>query len=1040
MMFEMIGSGTKDTSRRDPVAAFFGAPHQPDGIPAVHQARRGSSDEYPAGPGRPFDTIQPPKKDIPADGIGCARPRIPSGAIAMATRAQSHTGPSESPLSRAIARGATRSFQGGTSGTRSSHLVPDALRLLLPILTLLLVAGRLAGAELSGNEPSKPWSLAPLKRPEIPGPRPGSAGATGRAASHPIDAFIGHALAAKQWPRSPQADRRTLARRIYFDLIGLPPTPEQLQEFLNDPAPDAYERLVDRLLASPRHGERWARHWIDAVHFAETHGHDQDRIRENAWPYRDYLIASFNADKPYARLVEEQVAGDVLFPDVPDATVALGFLAAGPWDESSLRDIREDSIDREIGRYLDRDDMVTTVMQTFTSTTVQCARCHDHKFDPISQRDYYALQASLAGVERANRAYDREATAARQRRELKTQLAAVQRGDRQLLLSAATRNTALLWEQDYGAAASAWHPLSPESIVSAAGAMFNRQDDGSFLVSGMHGPKDTYTVVAKSPLPRITAVRLEVLPDDSLPQRGPGREPNGNLHLSEFELHVRSPGETAPQRLALREPVADFNQEGWTIRHALDGQEKTAWGIFPQVGKAHQATFTLDEPLAAGEGTELTLILRQLHGGHCIGRLRLAVTETEPSIARTALAPLTEPVRQVLATPAANRTDAHWTELGAFVLRQNLERALSALPKPALVYAAAHDFEPDGQHKPAGRPRTVRVLNRGDIFKPGDEASPGALSCVAGLPARFALADPMDEGSRRAALARWLTHPENPLTWRSIVNRVWHHHFGRGLVDTPNDFGRMGSTPSHPELLDWLAVWFRDDAQGSLKQLHRLIVTSATYRQASTVSRAGGWGTGRRAGSSPQLLDAENRWLTRMNRTRLDAEQIRDAVLQISGRLDLRMGGPSDRLFELRPGVHVTPVVDYHKFAPDSDAGRRRSIYRFLFRTLPDPFMDALDCPAGDQLTPARSASVTVQQALALWNNAFIARQVEHLAKRLEQEPGELEDRVGRAFELILGRPPTKSERREFVTYARQHGLANLGRVLFNSNEFMFVN
>jgi hypothetical protein len=272
------------------------------------------------------------------------------------------------------------------------------------------------------------------------------------------------------------------------------------------------------------------------------------------------------------------------------------------------------------------------------------------------------------------------------------------------------------------------------------------------------------------------------------------------------------------------------------------------------------------------------------------------------------------------------------------------------------------------------------------------------------------------------------------LTWRSIVNRVWHHHFGRGLVETPNDFGKMGSAPSHPELLDWLAVWFRDDAQGSLKALHRLIVTSATYRQAAVA-----------ANSPAQKItkaapDAENRLLSHMNRTRLDADQVRDAILQISGALDLRMGGPSDMQFDLQPGHHVTPKVDYTKFDLSRAQASRRSIYRFLFRTLPDPFMDALDCPAGDQLTPVRNASVTVQQALAMWNDAFVIHHSERFAQRLELSGKTTSERVRLACEFTLNRAPTEAELKEFQTYVGQHGLANFCRLLFNSNEFMFVN
>jgi hypothetical protein len=378
-----------------------------------------------------------------------------------------------------------------------------------------------------------------------------------------------------------------------------------------------------------------------------------------------------------------------------------------------------------------------------------------------------------------------------------------------------------------------------------------------------------------------------------------------------------------------------------------------------------------------------------------------------------------------LATPAAKRSEAERSAVARVALLQRISRELSDLPKPSLVYAAAADFVPDGSMKPSGVPRQVHVLRRGEISKPLEEASPGALTCVKDLPPRFEVDNPKNEGLRRAALARWLTQTNNVLAWRSIVNRIWQHHFGKGLVETPNDFGKMGGTPSHLELLDWLAVWFRDDAHGSIKALQRLLVTSAVYRQSSHGHAA---------------EDSANRLLSHMNRARLDAEQVRDAVLQISGRLDPRMGGPSDMQFDLQPGIHVTPKVDYAKFDLDSSAGRRRGVYRFIFRTLPDPFMDALDCPAGDQLTPVRNASVTVQQALALWNDAFVARHAEHLAARIEKDARGMEGHIQRAFALALNRPATPEEVEEFSSYATKHGLANFCRVLLNSNEFMFVN
>lgn len=860
------------------------------------------------------------------------------------------------------------------------------------------------------------------------------------ATQHTIDEFIQKQLTERGLATTPEADRRTLIRRLSFDLIGLPPTPEDVAAFVADPSPKAYDELVDRLLASPRYGERWARHWLDAAHFAETHGHDQDRIRENAWPYRDYLIQSLNADKKYSQFVQEQVAGDVLFPDDPQATVALGFLAAGPWDESSLKDIREDTLDRQIARYLDRDDMIATVINNVTSLTVQCARCHDHKFDPISQADYYALQAVFAGVERANRKYDTDPRVAVRRRELHHRQTQLQNGSGDLqatLLTPAIQQSVADWERRLGSQGTIWKPLAIESYTSSDGATLTKLPDGSILSSGVRPEKDTVTVLASISLPRLTAIRLEVLADESLPHHGPGRQDNGNLHLSEIEVFFD--GVDTP--VALVNAKADFNQQDWGIARAIDKLEPTAWGIYPKVGQSHAAAFELQSPMVGTEPIKLKIVLKQRHGGgHLIGRARLSASDAVPPV-RLDLLP--EFVTAILAVPASTRTTQQQLDLALFQQTEEVEQELAALPKPSLVYSAAADFEPDGGLRPPPGPRPIQVLHRGDIKHPRAMAVPGALACITSLPARFEIDPKGAEAVRRAALARWLTAPTNHLTWRSIVNRVWHHHFGRGLVGTVNDFGHMGERPSHPELLDWLAAEFRDGSQ-SLKQLHRLIVTSATYRRSVLAGPTGSLPTA-------AVTDPENRLLSHMNRTRLDAECIRDAVLQFSGRLDLRMGGPSDRQFDLQPGIHVTPKVDYNKFDLNSDLGRRRSIYRFLFRTLPDPFMESLDCPSGDQITPIRTNSVTVQQALALWNDAFIAGHCEHIAARVQSDlakdqsnnvTGELQTRkyVEHVIELILGRHGSDHEINELSAYTSRHGLANTCRLLLNSNEFLFVN
>lgn len=863
------------------------------------------------------------------------------------------------------------------------------------------------------------WSLLPLGSPPVPELLPGS--------RNELDAFIRSKLSGLGIAPSPEADRRTLIRRVYFDLIGLPPAPEEVDAFVNSSDPAAYEQLVKRLLDSPRYGERWARHWMDAAHFAETHGHDQDRIRENAWPYRDYLINALNSDKPYGRFVEEQIAGDVLYPKDPSVIPALGFLAAGPWDESSLRDIREDTIDRQIGRYLDRDDIVTNVMSNFASSTVQCARCHDHKFDPISQADYYSLQAVFSGVERANRAFDPDPAVNQLRQSLHTrkrQLETEGSARREELLSDAAQAEVAAWEQQLSAARSAWKILAPQSAVSSGGATLTAQADHSVLSAGTAPEQDTYTLCFSLPAGDFTALRLETLADDSLPQRGPGRQDNGNLHLSEIEVYA---GGVDGQRIEIARATADFDQIDWGVARAIDGNPQTAWGIFPKVGQSHVAMFEFKQKQPSTEGQTWTVVLKQLHGGHhLIGRVRIAVSAAPPELA--VMPP--EKVETILAVAPDQRSEDQRFELALYQQQTKLALEISQLPPPSYVYAAASDFEPDGGLKPPPGPRPIQILKRGDIRQPLEEAAPGSLTCVSSVPARFEVGSSAAEGQRRAALARWLTDSRNPLTWRSIVNRVWQLHFGRGIVATPNDFGRMGSLPTHPELLDWLAVWFRDNGQ-SLKQLHYLIVTSATYRQSSA---------SRPADDVASTLDVDNHYLWRMNRSRLDAESIRDAMLCVTGKLDLRMGGPSDRQFSLTPGSHVTPIIDYSKFDLDSPLSNRRSVYRFLFRTLPDPFMESLDCPAGDTITPVRDNTVTVQQALALWNDALVARRSEQFAERLRSLGKTTSEQVEAAFPLTLSRDPSEAERNELVAYADTHGLENLCRVLFNLNEFVFVN
>jgi hypothetical protein len=844
---------------------------------------------------------------------------------------------------------------------------------------------------------------------------------------NPIDQFVVARLAQHQLTPAPPCSRRTLIRRLYFDLIGMPPTPEEVAAFVADESPSAYERLVDRLLASPRYGERWARHWMDLVHFAETHGHDQDRIREHAWPYRDYLIHALNDDLPYASFVRQQIAGDVLFADDPRGVVATGMLAAGPWDESSLRDIQEDSVDRDIARYLDRDDIVTTVMTTFCSTSVHCARCHDHKFDPISQQEYYGLQAVFAGIGKGNRLYDPQPDTARRRRDLQAQLDNLQQQRRcgeavELTpeLTAELRD----WEAVKQQELSAWQPLQWTELRSAAGASIRTLDDGSFLAEGPRPDKDVYYLAGVAPTQRITAVRLELLPDPSLPMSGPGRADNGNCHLNHVRIFQVHDGK--PVELSVVNPRADFNQQDWEIDKAVDGNPNTAWGIHPQVGIAHTAVFEVQGVQPQAEGVALRMELHQIHGGaHLLGRWRLRVTD-QPPPAPVSLSSLDPEIIAVLQTEPGARTVAHQAALAAYFLEQRARRELDTLPAPQLVYCGTSRFEADGSFRPTEQPRTVMVLRRGMIDAPMNEAHPVALACLTTQSGRLAIADLNDEGQRRAALAEWIASPDNVLTARSIVNRLWQHHFGRGLVDTPNDFGLMGAPPTHPRLLDWLAAsLLRYD--GSLKSIQRLIVTSATYQQSVVDDEAA------------RAIDADNRLLWRFNRRRLDAESVRDALLVFSGQLDLTMGGPSDQNFIQSPGVHVTPVVDYEAFDVSGQRGARRSVYRFLFRTIPDPFMEALDCPDASQLTGQRSESITPLQALATLHDQFVIHHCQLMADRLQGENADQVASACRALTLILGRPPDPHELTRVQQYVESHGLANACRFLMNTNEFMFV-
>ncbi len=868
-------------------------------------------------------------------------------------------------------------------------------------------------ATAKAGDPLDWWSLRPLLRPAVP-----ESVKQNIDGGNAIDAFVGQRLRTEGLTSVSQADRRTLIRRVYFDLHGLPPSPEATADFVADPDPTAYEQLVDQLLESDRYGERWARHWLDTVHFADSHGCEHDAFRPHAWRYRDYVIDSLNRDTPWGRFIREQLAADRFYPDESRLTAALGFIAAGPL-ELSRAGTAPVTFD-----YLDRDDMVTQTMAAFASTTANCARCHDHKFDPITREDYYSLQSVFAGIGKGDVEYDEDAIVASDRRRWTKLLAATKSDDRSMLLAPEYADVVAQWEQTIGDHPAVWAPLAPATYLSSDGASLQRLEDGSLLASGVRPDTDTYTITARTSLTQLTALRLDVLADDRLPMQGPGRQDNGNLHLTEFEAVVFKPDAAESKRLKISKATADFDQAGWTIAHALDGDVKTAWGIHPRVGQSHHAVFELNEPLGLNPSSHLVIILKQLHGvGHLIGRLKLYATDAAGASAEV----LPELVSSAIKLPREQRSPEQTAAIAAYALRRHAQKKLASLPAAASVYAVSTSYSHGKKLNSPMVPKVVHVLRRGDIHKPGAVAVPGALAAITALPGRFDFNDPHDEASRRAALADWLAAPGNPLSWRSIVNRVWSHHFGCGLCDTPNDFGRMGGAPSHPELLDWLAVWFRDDVHGSLKQLHRLILLSATYQRQSYTAAAAA------------SVDVQNRFLWRMNRRNLDAESFRDAVLQISGRIDLRMGGPGIQQFTQSAGSQLTPKLHYDQFDWNHPNAARRSIYRVVWRGIADPFMESLDFPDLGLLAPKREFSVSALQALATFNNDFVLHHSQLLAEKLEAGHATVGERVDQACRLVFLRETDKEERMLLVAYTVQHGLAAMCRVLLNSNEFIFV-
>ncbi len=863
------------------------------------------------------------------------------------------------------------------------------------------------------RDPLDWWSLRPLSSPAIPA-------TASNPQINPVDAFVLARLREKGLAPSPRADKATLLRRVSFDLTGLPPSPEELSEFLTDPASDSYEKAVERLLASPRYGERWARHWLDIVHYGDTHGYDKDKPRPNAWPYRDYVIRALNEDKPYARFVQEQIAGDVLFSHTRDGIQALGFLAAGPWDLIGHSEVPETKVDGKIARHLDRDDMVANTLGTFCSTTIHCAQCHNHKFDPITQADYYSLQSVFAALDRADKKYFADPA-------LNTRYAALEGEihqwtekkkalEKQLESAAGTPLKSLDEKIAALSQATGSNPGAEFGYHSAIAATQNvpkwvQVDLGANTVVDrivLHPCFDTFNQIGEGfGFPLRYKIEASDDPDFKtgvvlIADRTRADAPNPKISPQEFPTNGVNARYVRVTAVRLAPRKNDYIFALGELR-VLDSTGANA---------AHQRPVTALDSIESKPRWSVNNL----------------VDGTAPNDPKSVLTQLRAQRTHLLANTG---TPAQQTELRS--IAESLKKAsaeAAAFPKPDVVYAATVHHGTGafrGTGHTGGQPRPIFLLARGQVTQPKDEMFPGALAVLPFQSGRFALAKDAPEGERRAALARWITHPENPLTWRSIVNRLWQYHFGRGLAETTSDFGRNGSLPSHPELLDWLALQFRDTG-GSIKAFHRLLLTSATYQQVSHPN------------PQAEAIDAQNTLLWRQNRRKLEAEALRDAVLSVSGKLDLTMGGPGWQDFVIEQPQH-SPHYQYHLADPEDPKTWRRSVYRFLVRSQTQPWMSALDCADPSTRVDKRNESLSAPQALALLNNGFMVTQARHFAQRVETETtgNPLEVKIRHAHHLALGRAPDPAKLPALTAFALEHGLPNLCRLLLNLNEFAFV-
>ena len=871
------------------------------------------------------------------------------------------------------------------------------------------------------------WSLQPLSAPENP---PVDLKQTNWPRTD-IDWFVLSKLQQAGLNPAPPADPRTLIRRLYFDLIGLPPAPEVVEEFSKDASLESFEQAVDDLLASKHYGERWGRHWLDVVRFGESDGFERNNPRKNAWHYRDWVVKALNDDMPYDEFVRMQLIGDLL-KGGPEGASATGFWVAGVHNTVVGGSRRM----KLLARQDELEEVLATVGQTFLGLTVNCARCHEHKFDPITQKEYYQLASAISGLgygERVEKSPEDAAqlqTTGKRLTAVRDKISTIDAEARKAIIAA--RKKGEFKAPDPPAALARWEFDGDfnDSVGQLHGkAVGNaRIENGALIVDGK-------SFVETVPLQQsIKEKTLEAWVQlDNLHQRGGGAISIETRNGSIFDAIVF--GEREPKQWMagsngfVRTDSFRGTEETEAIRRAVHfALVYTADGTITgyRDGKPYGRPIRKSglQSYKAGD-TEIIFGLRHkpAGGNHFLtGRIHKAALydralSAEEVAASSGNAAEYVPEKQILEWLAKDKRSE----------REKLKAQLTLLTKSrdevnARANRKIYTLTPGGGAK-------TNVLLRGDPDNVGDVVSPGGIASIAGVDSSFALSPDAPEVDRRRKLAAWITDPNNALFARVIVNRVWHYHFGQGLVDTPSDFGFNGGRPSHPALLDWLAVWFQENGY-SLKRLHRLIVTSNVWKQAGYVKISADQ-------KDPRDVDADNRLLWRMTPRRLEAESIRDAMLVVAGKLNDQLGGPS---FE---DVSITAnngTTYYEPIEVEGEAFYRRTLYRFNPRGGRSALLDTFDCPDPAATAPRRAVTTTPLQALSLLNNAFVLRMSEAFAARVMSDAGgDPAAQVARAWQLATCRTPTAAEHELSEKLLKAHGLAALCRGLFNSNEFVVI-